>query len=481
MRRAPHVALGLAGVLLLRLTVLRAVECWRTDARLDHVAGIWVAEAMDLTKGVFYRAPYGPYGYGGTRFFPLFFSIHAAAIALFGRWRPTGYALSTVSVVLLLVAVYYLLRRIGATRWLAVAGCLAVLAGAGVQNSLFTIREDAMAAMLNLWAIVICAGAAPSRRRLSYAAALFTLAFAVKETTIFGAAAVFLYLLLNQQRRSAFHLLALTAGGYALVLAGIALGSGGRALDVFRLTAAAGVGLSTIAASPFSMVGEMDLFRGETILLVLGTAVLLATGARSMRQFPPLLFVCTLVGTLAIFSSEGIGGNHLMDLHIAAVVLLIDWAMQVGVPEFAISISAAACLIVWLGVVVNNVAGDAAPVREQLQAVVRAIERKDQPILAENPLVPIIAGQQPYLLDPFNFRIMLDERPALAEPMWKMLHEHGFAAVVLEHDPNIEEWRSFYTDTHFGQEFMDRLQQDYALAGTPGGQYLYLPRASPSK
>ena len=481
MRSAPRVALGFAGVLLLGLTILRAVECWSNDSHLEHVAGIWVAEATDLTKGVFYRAPYGPYGYGGPRYFPLFFSIHAAAIKLFGEWRPTGYALSAVSVVLLLVAVYYLLRHMGAARWLALAACLQVLAGSSIQGALLTIREDAMAAMLNMWGVVLCAGPNLGRRRLDFAAGFFTLAFAVKETTIFGAAAAFLYLFLNQQRRSAFRLLAFTAGGYALVLAGIVLGSGGRALEVFRLTAAAGVGWRTIVASPSNMVAEMDGALGETILLALGTTALLTTGVRSMRRFPPLLFLCTLVVTLAIFSSDGTAGNHLIDLHVASVVLVVDWALQVGAQDFAISAFATACLIVWLGLMVNHASDDTAPVRARLEDAVQAIGRRDQPILAENPLLPIIAGQQPYLIDPFGFRLMVEKRPSLAEPMWQMLHQRRFAAVVLMHDPNGNEWRVFYSGTHFGRGFIDRMQQDYELAGTPGGQYLYLPRESFSK
>jgi hypothetical protein len=476
-----RVTLGVAGVLLLGLTVLRVVECWMTDSHLEHVAGVWVAEAIDVTRGVFYRAPYGSYGYGGTRYFPLFFCVHAAAIKLFGAWRATGYALSAVSVVLLLIAVYYLSRRIGAARWLAVAACLAVLAGTSTQEALLTIREDAMAAMLNIWGIAICAGEYLSDRRVYYAAALFTLAFAVKETTVFGTAAMFLYLLLNERRRSALRLLAVTAGGYALILAGIHLASQGRAFEVFRLTAAAGVTPHSILGSPSSMLDAMNGYFGEIILLALGTATLLATGARNMRRIPPLLFVCTLIVTLLIFSSDGIEGNHLIDLQVASAILVVDWAFQAGAPEFAIAASAASCLIVWVGLVVNYGSTDKVPVRAQLKDVIHSIGRTDQTILSENPLVPIVAGQQPYLIDPFCFRLVLEKRPSLGEPMWQMLHEHRFAAVVLTQNPNSDDGRDFYAEIVFGLEFLKRLQQDYELAGTPGGQYLYLPRGSVSK
>jgi hypothetical protein len=197
--QSPNVALLIAALLLLALMVWRAAESWSNDSHLEHVAGVWIAQAVDLANGTFYRAPYGPYGYGGGRYFPLFFCLHALAIKVFGQWRATGYALSTASIVLLLAGVYYLLRRIGASRGLSVGGCLAVIAGSSVQYALLTIREDAMAAMLNVWGVALCTGADSSRRRPYYAAALFTLAFAAKETTVFGLVAGFLALLLTRR------------------------------------------------------------------------------------------------------------------------------------------------------------------------------------------------------------------------------------------------------------------------------------------
>ncbi len=135
-----------------------------------------------------------------------------------------------------------------------------------------------------------------------------------------------------------------------------------------------------------------------------------------MRRIPPLLFLCTLVVTVVIFSSDGIAGNHLIDLQVASAVLVVDWAFQVGVPDFAIGASAAACLIVWLGLMVNYGSTDTVPVRAQLKDVIHVIGRTDQTILSEHPLVPIVAGQQPYVIDPFSFRLMLEKRPSLGEP-----------------------------------------------------------------
>src|SRR3989440_7829827 len=104
-----------------------------------------------------------------------------------------------------------------------------------------------------------------------------------------------------------------------------------------------------------------------------------------MRRIPPLLFVCTLVVTVVIFSSDGIGGNHLIDLQVASVVLVVDWAFQVGVPDCAIGASAAACLIVWLGLMVNYGSTDTVPVRAQLKDVIHVIGRTDQNHLVGKP------------------------------------------------------------------------------------------------
>ena len=157
-----------------------------------------MALASDLHSGLFYRAPYGADGYGGTRFFPLFFCLHATGLALSGGWRFSGYVLSAASVVFLLAGCYCLLRKSGVDRWLAVAGCAAVLAGSSVQDAFLTIREDGLAAALNVWGVALCAGEY-SRRRLYISAVLFALAFATKETSVFGAAGLILALLVSRK------------------------------------------------------------------------------------------------------------------------------------------------------------------------------------------------------------------------------------------------------------------------------------------
>ena len=387
MNRLPRILLGLAGLLLVGLTVLRIVQSWPNDSHLDHVSGAWVALASDLRHGVFYRAPFGPDGYGGTRFFPLFFCLHAVGIALTSGWRFSGYVLSAASILLLLSGVYFVLRKLGLDCWLAAGGCAAVLAGSSVQDGFLTIREDGLAAGLNVWAMVLCVGEI-SYRRLYLAAILFTLAFATKETSIFGAGAVFLALLLARKFNHAWRLLASAAAGYLVVMGSMYGLSGGRAFSGMRMTLATGSGFWSLLNSPITMVEAMNGYREEMMFFALALAALLMT--RGRFRLPSLWFLCTLAVTLVIFSSEGTAGNHLIDLLVASVVIFAVWMAEW--PDMGCALLATVSLVAWLGLMVQHRYDDLVPVHAQLQEIVRAAGGPGKAILSDNPLVPLTAG-----------------------------------------------------------------------------------------
>jgi hypothetical protein len=478
MNRLPRILVAGVAVLLVGLIALRIVQSWPNDSHLDHVSGAWVALASDLHSGVFYRAPYGPDGYGGTRFFPLFFCLHAAGIGLSGSWRFSGYVLSAISVVFLLAGVYYLLRKLGLDRWLAVAGCAAVLAGTSVQDALLTIREDGLAAALNVWGVAMCAGQC-SRRRLYFSALLFSLAFATKETSVFGAGGLFLALLLNKKTGDAVRLVIATALGYTTVVVIMCVASRGRAFEGLRLTLATGSGFYSLLNSPITMVEAMNSYREEMILLALALTALVLMRVR--LRLPSLWFLCTLAVTLVIFSSEGTAGNHLVDLLVASVVVFAVWTSELSLPDLGIALLASASLVAWLGLMVQHRYDDLVPVHTQLQEIVRATAGSGKPILSDNPLVPLAAGQHPYVLDAFMFRVLQDRVPNFGDPMWQMLRERRFGAVVLVDNPDSDEGKDTYSNYHFGDYFMEVLRQNYEPAGSAGTEYIFVPRKTPAE
>ena len=80
------------------LLVPRIFLNFKNQYFLTHVEGAWLACAYDFLHGVFYRPLFGPLGYGGTRYFPLYFvltgwlskplgSLETAGIARLRRLR----------------------------------------------------------------------------------------------------------------------------------------------------------------------------------------------------------------------------------------------------------------------------------------------------------------------------------------------------------------------------------------------------------
>ena len=475
MNRLARVAFTVVAVLLIVLTLLRVARSWTNDSHLEHVAGAWIALAVDLKEGVFYRPPYGAHGYGGTRFFPLYFVLHGAATKVVGTWRAPGYILSSASILLLLLGCYRLLRRLGTNPWLSFAGVVAVLAASSVQDSLLTIREDGMAAMFNVWGILVCCSGELSNRRLFFAALLFGLAFATKESSVFGVATSVLWLVFAGKQRTAVRLAVTTGVGFLLVLGGIYVGSGGQAFQVFRETLASGGGLRTLFSSPEALLGTIPGYWAETILLALALATLISRPLAELRSLPALLFGCTLLVTLVIISSPGAAGNHLLDLHVAAVVLFIS-AIAEWSPDFCTGVCSVAALVAFVSFLPVYREVDSVPLKDNYQDIVEAIGFTDRPILADNPLVPIIAGQQPYVMDAFMFRVLAENNSDFAQPLWRMIDDKDFAAIVLQDNPDSDDGKEVYTHYHFGGEFLNHLHKNYQPAGTPGDHYLFLPK-----
>src|SRR6266571_5621400 len=55
---------------------------WPGSLLQDNASGVWTALAQDLARGIFYRPTADVFGFGGTRYMPLFFMLHASLIRL---------------------------------------------------------------------------------------------------------------------------------------------------------------------------------------------------------------------------------------------------------------------------------------------------------------------------------------------------------------------------------------------------------------
>ena len=229
---------------LIVLTIVRTAIWWKSDAGISFASGVMITMAADLTRATFYRPLFGPAGYGGTRYFPLYFSLQALLIKLGMPVLASAYLISAAAIVLLLWGTFRLLRELGTQRWLAVCAAVMLLASSSVQMALTTPQADGLAAALNVWALVMVARSAQNRRSIFPAALLFTLAWSAKVTTVFGLAAAIVWLAVAGHKRLAWRLALQAACGYAVVAAVMMLASRGRVLEIFRACASGGTKLA---------------------------------------------------------------------------------------------------------------------------------------------------------------------------------------------------------------------------------------------
>ena len=125
---------------------------------MSYIEGAWLACANDFIHGILYRPLFGPLGYGGTRFFPLYFVLTGSLSRVFGRLENAGLILSAASVILLGYGCFVLLRRLEVSVLLSLAAVIAVMVAATTQEALLQTKGDGLAAMLNLWGLVLCVG-----------------------------------------------------------------------------------------------------------------------------------------------------------------------------------------------------------------------------------------------------------------------------------------------------------------------------------
>lgn len=466
--------------LLLILTAANVRITWHNDAELNFVAGVWMALAADFKRGVFYRPLFGPLGYGGTRYFPLHYVLHAELMKAGFGLRTSGHLIELASMVALLAGVFFLLRNLGAKPWLAAASSLAILAAGESQLALTTIRGDVLPAGLNVLGLALCTKESPTWRRLLAASLLFSLAFAAKETTVFGAAAATLAFLVSRRVRLTAQLALMTGAGYAVVLIAILLASHGRAYGVFQASAGAGVSLHNLLVGPYHLMQDLTITGYNSLpnpaLYILGFSALLAWRDDAAASIAPLFLVTSAIVTLVILGSSGTSYNHLLDLNVAAVVTFSAWASRQG-KQYLTFCTALLALVIILALplfepMLRAEAGS--PVQQDNQQALHLVSGSPKPILAENPLIALDAGFTPYVLDPYMLAVLNGRDPAFAQPLWNQLMRKSFGEVVLVEDPEL--WgKVWYEKWSFGPGFLGYLNQNYHLAARGKRTFVYLP------
>src|SRR3989454_12660978 len=91
-----------------------ALMAWYWPGALpqDSASGVWTALSQDFAKGVFYRPTVSEFGFGGTRYMPLFFVLHGALIRLALDPVTAGIVLTVLTMLLCDVGLWLVLREL---------------------------------------------------------------------------------------------------------------------------------------------------------------------------------------------------------------------------------------------------------------------------------------------------------------------------------------------------------------------------------
>ena len=182
--------------------------------------------------------------------------------------------------------------------------------------------------------------------------------------------------------------------------------------------------------------------------------------------------------TVAIFGSPGVVTNHLIDVQIAAIVLFTTWLANGASPRlkpFGVYALALATVLAAVPLLHKLIVWDR---RYQPHRFEKTIARLDthKPILAENPIIPVLAGQRAYVLDPWMLRMLRERIPNFGDPLVEGLRHQAFGAVVLSvANAQSARARAWYTWSNFGPGFLPALTQNYRLASVIEDQVIYLP------
>lgn len=472
-----------------------AVHGWYAMASawyVNHVTGVWLALAKDLADGVFYRSLIGPAGYGGTRYFPLFFTSIAAVMRVGVAPLAAGFAVSLIAAVLLAWGAVRLASRLGIPRGAAVVLAAFALAPQFVQQTLFSIRSDILAAALNVWGLAFTLPAFEDDRRslrpLMLAAVFFTLAFATKATSLFAPAAAICALAASARQRPAIRLLLLVAGGVAAFLLVLDLASDGRAIESLRACALGGSTASRWLAGVWTavrwqLVGSSRL---ETTVLIAAALVWMASLRRDWNGLPPLLFLFSVGATAVILASPGtIYTNQLIDVHLASLILLGWFLRRHGRLRTVGYAAILTLMLVAAGQNLNGIAKLRLPeaartLPAERQELIDTVERFRRPVLSESPELAVIAGARPWLIDPFALRVVTLKRPDVLNDLLGKLDARMFAYVLLLEDPQSPPGRGWYENVEFGWPVVERVMANYEYATTRAGIRVYVPRRGPA-
>jgi hypothetical protein len=489
-RRLPlllEAALAVAGLVVLGSYALLALTHRADRYQANWVSGTYAALALRCNQGELYPALDDGQHYGGTRYMPLPFLLHAGLARLTGEYLASGKLLTYGLAVLLFGQLFLILRGLGCGPGASLALVSIVPASDPGFLACTTIRGDLLPVVLQLAALMVARGRKTSGAAV--AAGLFCALALLSKLTAAWAPLAILCAYWSRRRLLAVFL-ATWLGTLALALGALHAASAGRMLDNFAALSVAGVGVRGLLLAPVVFLFRLGRAGVVTGLLVPALAVACARAARGGGTFYHAALLFCLAMLLAVFADLGADYNHLVDLVILAVPVLGHlWA---GLPRVGSAFGGLRPVaVLGLGWVLfmawadnmecgvrQALLGGQGPSARHPAKPLAGLVGDEGGILSEDPWVVVTRGQTPSLLDPFAFARLAGSRPRLAGDLARRVRAGEFAWVVLlqplDHaDPR--DWNA-WQDRRLGRAVVRAIRARYRLRAEAEGYYVYVPK-----
>ena len=433
---------------------------------VGHVSGAWLGLAAAVGDGTVYPPLHEDGFFGGTRFMPVFFVLHGGLALLTDELLVTGKLLTLASATGLVVLALVLLRR-RETPWpLAIGLAGALVASWTATSTVFGIRGDALAVLLQLGAVALVAER-DTTGRAATAGVLSGLALFVKLSALWAPAAIVVWLALRS-RRALLPFFAAFAVTTAALLVLFEAVSSGRLHENLRAFAFAGSGGETVerGARRLFELAIRDQRSLWPILVLAAVAAVLALLRRP--EIYELAFLAAGCILLVVLRDVGAYENHLLDVSVlAALVVGGAWSALGGTTRTVFRVCAVAAVLLATALaarhtLVPNLRAaleDSDDARFPTQPL-RSVVSFDSCVLSEDPSLPLLAGYRPVVLDAFIVR-RLDAEDA--EALRRRVARREFAHIVLM-APATDPVQ--YTSFDFTPEIAAAIRDRYRLAAT---------------
>lgn len=483
--------------------------------KVDHASRARMAFAQYAREGVLFPPVFDGVRFGGTRWMPAPFVIHAAASRLTGEYLVSGKLLTYLSVAALAALVTVILRRKGCP-WPVVGGMVGLLlvTPAGLMTTL-GVRWDVLPIVPQLAALALVAEIPDQEprgadRRLLLAAVLCVIAFTIKVTALWAALAIVGWLLLRDRRRAVIF-----AGTWGILLlaflVGLHISTEGRMLENFREVSGAGMDglLRSVARAPYRFV-QYNMRTNLAVWFLLPLPLFVAVKAVAQRRFSLYQagLVVTFAMALVLMADSGIAENHFLDFMVLMAPVLAEiWEANavsayqtVKIPRvgsFSVR-SLVVAALVWALLIgyLPTAAPQDWPGRSSLGADIGRVltarrtdkgsfESHDQfrahvhpgdRVLSEDPYVDVAFGRHPIVVDSWIMAHFAENHPDWIAELVQRIEEGEFDKVVLL--APLE--NSDYYKEYLGPTVAQAIASNYMLCQSAFERHFYVPKDTAS-